>query len=58
MDNYNLRENFSEQMKVLEDYKSMVSDLHVLVETMNERPSKEVASKIKDLVSQLKDLIH
>jgi len=27
MDNYNLRENFNEQMKMIEDYKSLVTEL-------------------------------
>jgi hypothetical protein len=43
MDNYNLRENFSEQMKILEDYKNIVGELHTLVDVMNEKPSKENA---------------
>ena len=42
MDNYNLRENFSEQMKIFEDYKNMVSELHTLVD-LNEKPIKENA---------------
>ena len=43
MDNYNLRENFSEQMKIFEDYKNMVAELHTLVDFINEKPSKENA---------------
>jgi hypothetical protein len=57
MDNYNLRENFTEQLKNLDEYKSVVVELQTLVELQQERPSREQATKIKELISQLKDLI-
>ncbi len=53
MDNYNLRENFSEQMKMLEDYKNIVAELHALVDLINEKPTKESSLRIRELVQQL-----
>ena len=38
MDNYNLRENFNEQVKTLEEYKGMVSELQSLSDMIGEKP--------------------
>ncbi len=57
MDNYNLRENFNEQLKMIEDYKSLVTELYGIVDTMNEKPTKENAQRCRELVQQLRDMI-
>jgi hypothetical protein len=39
MDNYNLREQFTEQLKILEDYRITINDLGKVVDEHNTAPS-------------------
>jgi predicted DNA-binding protein len=57
MDNYNLREQFTEQLKVLEDYRITINDLGKVVDEHNTTPSQDSAKKLKDLLSKLTDLV-
>jgi hypothetical protein len=57
MDNYNLREQFTEQLKILEDYRITINDLGKVVDEHNTAPSQDSSKKLKDVLSKLTDMV-
>ena len=57
MDNYNLREQFTEQLKILEDYRNTINDLSKVVDVHNSAPSLDSGKKLKDLLSKLTEMV-
>ena len=55
MDNYNLREQFTEQLKILDEYRTAINELGKVVDDHNQTPTPETGKKLKDMLSKLTD---
>ncbi len=57
MDNYNLREQFTEQLKILEEYRTTINELARVVEENSQQPTADSAKKVKEMLSKLSDKV-
>lgn len=57
MDNYNLREQFSEQLKLLEEYRFCINDLEKGIEIHGQAPTNETAKRVKENLTRLIEMI-
>ena len=57
MDNYNLREQFTEQLKILEDYRNTINDLGKIVDEHNTAPTQDSGKKLKEMLNKLTEMV-